>query len=726
MSVGKTRIIRDLFWMTSLAMFALAPVACGSSGPGPEETVRAYYETVTAEDLEKHISLAVPERRDQVRDAVTRFGFPPGSYSDIRLETVSQSGDTATVTSKYDLKTTFQGKTVQGLVEEIFSLKKRSGEWLLASLKFSEPESVEFFVDDKEGNPVGGARVFVYNDQSGSWTAGVTDSRGNVVFESVRKVDRIWVFKTGMALANRGGWPQRFLREPHFVTLTRLSGEALSDSFREQVQNAGYVENRVKLLALDPPFLSVPQGGASQATAVLQSFDLEATVTLTLLTEPRAPIPQITLKSDPATIEVPLDGRTFLPFTFTVGPSLEPGIYELEISAEIIEFIQPDYEALWSGALLSNRGVSWSAGGITLLVEVTPPEPGPTPGPTPTPTPKPTPCGSLRGPESTVCSYYEALTTGDPTEEGYISHAVSLAAPELRQKMEASVTFFGRPLGSYSNLKLETVFHLPDTAFVNSYFELERTSGGRTFLGPVEETFSLEKRNGKWLVVSFEQVEPASLEFFVDDEQGNPVGGARVFVYTDESGSWSTGLADSRGHVVFEGVRDADRIWVFKAGMALATTDVRLTMRSIEAHVQSIRERTQIASVDILTLDPPFLSVPQGGTAQATAVLQSFGLKATVILILRTLNHNLVPQVTLRSDPATIDIPIDGRALFPFRLTVAPSVEPGIYELRLNADVDITKFRNDDDYAALLSREGGFSWSGGHTTIIVEVTPPGP
>ena len=58
--------------------------------------------------------------------------------------------------------------------------------------------------------------------------------------------------------------------------------------------------------------------------------------------------------------------------------------------------------------------------------------------------------------------------------------------------------------------------------------------------------------------------------------------------------------------------------------------------------------------------------------------------------------------------------------------TVAPSVEPGIYELSLNANADITKFRNDDDYAALLSREGGFSWQGGYTKVIVEVTPPDP
>ena len=177
-----------------------------------------------------------------------------------------------------------------------------------------------------------------------------------------------------------------------------------------------------------------------------------------------------------------------------------------------------------------------------------------------------------------------------------------------------------------------------------------------------------------------------------------------------------------------------NNIRVFKAGMMLATIKgARLfvtivAMRSVEDFAESIREQNQKSGshrVDILTLDPPFLSVPQGGTAQATAVLQSFDLKATVTLTLRTLRHALVPQMTLRSDPATIDIPIDGRALFPFTLTVAPSVEPGIYELSLNAHADITKFRNDDDYAALLSREGGFSWAGGRTTIIVEVKPPG-
>ena len=122
-----------------------------SSGPGPEETVRAYYESLTTEDLEKQISLAVPERREQIRDSLTRFGFPPGSYRDVRLETASQTEDTAAVTSKYELTTTFQGKSVEGPGEGIFGLEKRSGEWLLASIGFSEPESMEFFVDDEEG-----------------------------------------------------------------------------------------------------------------------------------------------------------------------------------------------------------------------------------------------------------------------------------------------------------------------------------------------------------------------------------------------------------------------------------------------------------------------------------------------------------------------------------------------------------------------------------------------
>ena len=291
-------------------------------------------------------------------------------------------------------------------------------------------------------------------------------------------------------------------------------------------------------LAVDPAFISVPQGGTAQATAVLQSFDLKATVSLTLPTEPRAPRPQITLKSDPATTEVLLDGRTFLPITFTVGSSLEPGIYELEVRAEIIE------------ASYSGGESGYSGGGTTVLVvQVTPP--GPTPSPTPTPTPPeptPTPCSSEPGPESTVCSYYEALTTGDPTEEGYISHAVSLAAPELRQQMEARPTVFGRQrLGSYSNVKLETVSQTADTAIVKSYFELERTSQERTFRGPEHETFSLEKRNGKWLVVSFELLELGSMEFFVEDEEGRPVGGTKVFLYDEGSGLWSTGITSNRG-----------------------------------------------------------------------------------------------------------------------------------------------------------------------------------
>ena len=238
---------------------------------------------------------------------------------------------------------------------------------MLASIGFSEPESVGFFVDNEDGNPVVEAKVFVYNDEIGSWTAGVTDGQGNVVFDSVRSADRVWVFKAGMALANRSAWPQRFLREPHFVTLTPLSIEDLAESFRGQESDI----HKVQLLTVDPLLLSIPSGGAAQATAVFQAYGLNATVPLTLSTEPRTPILPITLKPDPATIEVPLEGLTFLPLTFTVGPSLEPGIYQLVVHAEIMEFIQPDYEALSSGG----GQVYGDAGHITLVVEVIPPGP---------------------------------------------------------------------------------------------------------------------------------------------------------------------------------------------------------------------------------------------------------------------------------------------------------------------------------------------------------------
>ena len=114
-----TRIGRDLFWMITLAMVPLTALACGSSGSDPEEVVLVYYETITDEDIEKQISLAVPKRREQIRVALTRFGFPPGSYANVKVETRLQNGDTATVASNYELTTTFQGKTVQGPVEEI-------------------------------------------------------------------------------------------------------------------------------------------------------------------------------------------------------------------------------------------------------------------------------------------------------------------------------------------------------------------------------------------------------------------------------------------------------------------------------------------------------------------------------------------------------------------------------------------------------------------------------
>ena len=122
-----------------------------------------------------------------------------------------------------------------------------------------------------------------------------------------------------------------------------------------------------------------------------------------------------------------------------------------------------------------------------------------------------------------MCSYYEVLATGDPGERGYVGLTIPLAAPELIEQITASAwpTFFGRPLGSYSNVRLETISETADKAIVTSYFELERMLEERTFQGPVGETFGLEKLNGEWLVASFEQLEPEAVEVLVQDEEGN-------------------------------------------------------------------------------------------------------------------------------------------------------------------------------------------------------------
>ncbi len=148
--------------------------------------------------------------------------------------------------------------------------------------------------------------------------------------------------------------------------------------------------------------------------------------------------------------------------------------------------------------------------------------------------------------------------------------------------------------------------------------------------------------------------------------------------------------------------------------------ELLITLTSVEAHAESMREQIQESGthhIQILILDPPFISVPPGGAAQATAAIYTFALEVTVSLTLRTEAHALVPQMTLQSDPATIDVPFDGRALFPFTLTVAPSIEPGIYELRLNLETTNISYPRS---------ESGYSITGRGSMIIVEVTPPGP
>ena len=212
--------------------------------------------------------------------------------------------------------------------------------------------------------------MLVYDFDSESWSTGVTDGRGELEFKGTYPWHRNWVYQEGMALACACTSLQRFLREPRFATLTPFSVEDLEASYREWKKSTGdSVQHEVNLFAVDPPFLSLSQGGTARATVFLASYDLNATVSVAMSNTPGVPMDQITLASGQAAAEVPRDGRAAVPISLTVDPSIEPGIYELTIGGTIDEFIQPSTDAI-----LADDGVySPGAGARTIFVEVTPP-----------------------------------------------------------------------------------------------------------------------------------------------------------------------------------------------------------------------------------------------------------------------------------------------------------------------------------------------------------------
>ena len=350
MPVSKTRIVKVLVRITTLAVCALAAAACGGPDRTPEETVRASYEAVTAQDVEAFISLLVPELREETKEALARVGFPP-SFANIELETMTQTKDTATVAVRFELEHTLGKKTWQGRAGLIAHLEKRNGEWLGTTTEPMDPESVVVLVEDEQGSPVGGAKVFVYSEESGSWSTGLTNDQGELVLEGMPGANEIHAFKAGHE-SNRGNrfWFRRFRREPSFVTLSRSTSiEDLAESVREQRareaefqrEQGGALVPIVSVMAVEPPFLSVPQGGTVQAIADVHSFGLPATVSLATFRPPfnTDPMSEITLASNQAT--VPLDGRAFLPITLTVDPRLGPGVLKVYIGGEVIEQTHP-------------------------------------------------------------------------------------------------------------------------------------------------------------------------------------------------------------------------------------------------------------------------------------------------------------------------------------------------------------------------------------------------
>jgi len=344
------KIIR-LIAIVMVAIVVIASVVMlfermGEEKSGPEKTVHAWFDTYAAKDAEKFVSLFVPEQREQMAEIT----MPDVSFSNLKIETISQTEETAEITAAYDIELTINGKTEQSHTKLKFGLEKRDSEWLISKVEPIETEvaSVEVLVHDEENNPISEADVNIYNVKKEIIHCGVTNDEGIVIFEGVPAPDDILVTKDRYGPAM--GW-NKTLGEPYKVQL-------------KSFESLGQENTHVVWVAVDPPFLSIAQGGSETVSATLFSFNRSCNVSVIFdwgyLGQPDQ---QITLELIPEDVTLPDTGQERLRLSLKVDASVAPGIYEVYVAPKVLEEERP-----------SEAGYSKWIQGQKLTIKVTPTE----------------------------------------------------------------------------------------------------------------------------------------------------------------------------------------------------------------------------------------------------------------------------------------------------------------------------------------------------------------
>ena len=114
-----------------LATLALGTFLSGcGGGADPEDTVRRYFDALSARDSARAARVFIPE----VREGISRAALPEISIENLKIEKISETEDTSEVTAEYDAEITIGEGPTRTHAKVKFSLTKIGSEWLISDL----------------------------------------------------------------------------------------------------------------------------------------------------------------------------------------------------------------------------------------------------------------------------------------------------------------------------------------------------------------------------------------------------------------------------------------------------------------------------------------------------------------------------------------------------------------------------------------------------------------
>ena len=102
---------------------------CGGEA-GPEDTVRRYFDALSARDSARAARVFIPE----VSEGISRAALPEISIENLKIEKTSETEDKSEVTAEYDAEIAIGEEPTQTHAKVKFTLTKTGGEWLISDL----------------------------------------------------------------------------------------------------------------------------------------------------------------------------------------------------------------------------------------------------------------------------------------------------------------------------------------------------------------------------------------------------------------------------------------------------------------------------------------------------------------------------------------------------------------------------------------------------------------